>query len=60
LTDPWFISPAFGGWYQYPSPNYEDIEKIINLKKNLFTVISHGHDDHLDDFIIKNCLKIKI
>jgi|TARA_B110000027_G_C16110081_1_gene297304 hypothetical protein len=57
LTDPWFISPAFGGWYQYPSPNYEDIEKIINLKKNLFTVISHGHDDHLDDFFIKNYLK---
>jgi len=57
ITDPWFISPAFGNWYQYPSPNYEDIEKIINKKNDLLTVISHGHDDHLDDFFIKNYLQ---
>ncbi len=57
LTDPWFISPAFGTWYQNPSPNYEDIEKIVKKDSNIFTVISHGHDDHLDDFFIKNYLK---
>ena len=57
LTDPWFISPAFGTWYQNPSPNYEDIERITKEKSSLLTVISHGHDDHLDDFFIKNYLK---
>jgi L-ascorbate metabolism protein UlaG (beta-lactamase superfamily) len=57
LTDPWFISPAFGTWYQNPSPNYEDIEKIVKKESSIFTVISHGHDDHLDDFFIKNYLK---
>lgn len=57
LTDPWFISPAFGTWCQNPSPNYEDIEKIVKKESSIFTVISHGHDDHLDDFFIKNYLK---
>ncbi|MDC0925429.1 MBL fold metallo-hydrolase [Candidatus Pelagibacter sp.] len=53
LTDPWFISPAFGTWYQNPSPNYEDIEKIVKKESSIFTVISHGHDDHLDDFLLR-------
>ena len=57
LTDPWFISPAFGSWFQSPSPNYEDIEKIVKQKDKLITVISHGHDDHLDDYFIKNYLR---
>ena len=57
LTDPWFISPAFGKWYQYPSPHYEDVKKIVKESSNLSIMISHGHDDHLDDFFIKKYLK---
>ena len=30
LTDPWYISPAFGGWVQNPFPIYNDVEEIIN------------------------------
>ena len=49
LTDPWFISNAFGKWYHYPSPNYDDINKIIKAANKTYTLISHGHDDHLDE-----------
>ena len=57
LTDPWYISPAFGRWVQNPFPSIASIRKLINLNKsNLYVVISHGHDDHLDDFFIKNYL----
>lgn len=56
LTDPWFISSAFGEWYQNPFPKYNDIKKILLNKKKTFIIISHGHDDHLDDFFIKNYL----
>ena len=37
LTDPWFISPAFGSWFQSPSPNYEDIEK----RHKMISTVSH-------------------
>ena len=57
LTDPWYISPAFGTWHQYPFPQYEDIKKIVENDDSMLTVISHGHDDHLDDFFIKSYLK---
>lgn len=56
LTDPWFISNAFGKWYHYPSPNYDDINKIIKAANKTYTLISHGHDDHLDDYFVKNYL----
>lgn len=57
LTDPWYISPAFGNWVQNPFPSMDSIKKLINLdKSNLYVIISHGHDDHIDDFFIKNYL----
>ena len=28
LTDPWYISPAFGGWVQRPQPYLNSIRKI--------------------------------
>ena len=57
LTDPWYISPAFGRWVQHPFPTAESIKKILNLDiSKLYIIISHGHDDHLDDFFIKNYL----
>ena len=57
LTDPWYISPAFGNWVQNPFPSMDSIKKLLNLDmSNLYVIISHGHDDHLDDFFIKNYL----
>lgn len=57
LTDPWYLSNAFGGWVQNPHPNYSDVKSLIEIDKNkLFVVISHGHDDHCDDNFIKNYL----
>lgn len=57
LTDPWYISPAFGKWIQNPFPSIKSIKKILSLnQKKLYIAISHGHDDHLDDFFIKNYL----
>lgn len=58
LTDPWFISPAFGGWTQNPSPPLDLIKKILSIPKSKLTVvISHGHDDHLDEFVISHHFK---
>lgn len=56
MTDPWFISPAFGTWYQYPPPIFNDLKKLTSYNEDIHTVISHGHDDHLDDFFIGNYL----
>jgi hypothetical protein len=54
LTDPWIISPAFGSWIQSPSPSYQVIDFICQIpREKLALLISHGHDDHLDDYFIK-------
>ena len=64
-TDPWVISPAFDSWTQNPYPRFKDIKKIFNLcSEKFYILISHGHDDHLDDFLLAskpfNDLKIII
>ena len=57
LTDPWYVSPAFGGWIQNPSPKTEVIEKLLSIPASkLNVIISHGHDDHLDEFFIQKHL----
>ena len=57
LCDPWYISPAFNNWTQNPPPPAELIEFIMGLNPNdLSVVVSHGHDDHLDDYFIKHHL----
>lgn len=57
LTDPWYVSPAFGGWIQNPSPKTRMIEKLLSLPANkLNVIVSHGHDDHLDEFFIQQHL----
>ncbi len=57
LTDPWYVSPAFGGWIQNPSPRTAMIEKLLSLPADkLNVIISHGHDDHLDEFFIQQHL----
>ena len=58
LTDPWVISPAFGGWTQNPYPLTELIKKIISIpSEDLLVAVSHGHDDHLDEFFISSHLQ---
>ncbi len=57
LCDPWYISPAFGGWTQEPSPSFESILHVLKLDNKLNIIISHGHDDHIDEFFIKKHLK---
>ena len=54
-TDPWVISPAFRVWTQEPYPFITDINYIAESKKpNKYILISHGHDDHLDDFVLSS------
>lgn len=57
VTDPWYISNAFGGWYQCPSPNKNDIWDLIEASGTLAVIVSHGHDDHCDDWFIKHHLQ---
>ena len=55
LTDPWYLTNAFGGWVQKYHPSKEDIDLILNLnREDLLILISHGHDDHCDDNFIKH------
>jgi hypothetical protein len=57
LTDPWLISSAFGAWVQQPSPPKEMVDFILSIDPaRLCCVVSHGHDDHLDDFFVKHHL----
>ena len=52
-TDPWVISPAFRAWTQDPYPYFSDIEDIgVAQATNKYILVSHGHDDHLDDFVL--------
>lgn len=54
-TDPWVISPAFRVWTQEPYPFMSDIKYIVDSEKpNKYILISHGHDDHLDDFVLSS------
>ena len=61
LTDPWFISPVFSTWHQYPYPNSDSvfylIKKSMNSINNFSIFISNGHNNHCDDFIIKHHFK---
>jgi len=59
ITDPWYVSNAFGSWFQAPSPNENDIFDLIDTDEKVGVVISHGHDDHIDDWFIKQHLSDK-
>ena len=60
ITDPWYVSNAFGSWVQTPSPTASDVLDIVDSGENVGIIISHGHDDHLDDWFINRHLKDKI
>lgn len=54
ITDPWLISPAFGGWLPRPRPSLEDFSSFLKSLPEYSLVISHGHDDHCDDVLIRD------
>lgn len=56
VTDPWYMSNSFGGWYQSPSPEASQVYDIVDSCDNLAVIVSHGHDDHLDEFFIETHL----
>jgi len=51
LTDPWYLQPAFGSWLPNPPPIIHPAYLIaLSRSTTNFTIlVSHGHDDHLDD-----------
>ncbi len=52
LTDPWFNQPAFGSWLPSFAP-YIHPTYLAALGDKLNILISHGHDDHFDDRLLK-------
>ncbi|MBT3549138.1 MAG: MBL fold metallo-hydrolase [Gammaproteobacteria bacterium] len=52
LTDPWFNQPAFGSWLPTFAP-YIHPTYLAALGDKLNILISHGHDDHFDDRLLK-------
>ena len=59
ITDPWYISNAFGSWVQTPSPNARDVFDLVDSDDKVGVVISHGHDDHIDNWFIRKHLSDK-
>lgn len=51
LTDPWFEKPAFGSWLP-TFPAFIQPSYLAALGDKLSILISHGHDDHLDDQLL--------
>lgn len=51
LTDPWFQTLAFGSWLPTYPPAFHPTY-LASLKENLAILVSHGHDDHLDDKLL--------
>mgnify|MGYP003649774144 CR=1 FL=1 len=51
LTDPWFEKPAFGSWLPVPPTSVHPayLTALARSGADFNILISHGHDDHLDD-----------
>jgi hypothetical protein len=51
LTDPWYEKPAFGSWLPVPPTSIHPAYLLALSKtvENFSIMVSHGHDDHLDD-----------
>jgi hypothetical protein len=51
ITDPWDRKPAFGSWLPVPPPAIHPayVLSLAEHVDNFIILISHGHDDHLDD-----------
>jgi hypothetical protein len=54
LTDFWNEQIAFGSWLPSAPPFYNSIYLAsLSFKKNFHLVISHPHDDHIDDYFLE-------
>ena len=54
LTDFWNLSPAFGSWLPSALPFYNPVYlAALSYDENFHLVISHAHDDHIDDYFLK-------
>ena len=51
LTDPWYNKPAFGSWLPSFTP-YIHPTYLASLGERLTILVSHGHDDHIDDRLL--------
>ncbi len=51
LTDPWYETPAFGSWLPTPPTSIHPAYLLALSKtvENFIILVSHGHDDHIDD-----------
>ena len=55
LTDFWNTSPAFGSWLPSTLPFFNPVYLAsLSFEKNFYLAISHAHDDHIDDYFLKN------
>ena len=55
LTDPWYERPAFGSWLPVPPPAWHPVflQTLARSAKCFIILVSHGHDDHLDDPVMQ-------
>ncbi len=54
-TDPFYESPAFGSWLSSPPMAIHPTQILSQAVENpdrLLILVSHGHDDHLDDKLV--------
>ena len=55
LTDFWNTSPAFGSWLPSALPFYNPTYlATLSYEDNFYLVISHAHDDHMDNYFLNN------
>ncbi len=54
LTDPWYNKAAFGSWLPTPPSIYNPtyLLSLARSSDNFYIIISHGHDDHVDDKLL--------
>ena len=53
LTDFWNTSPAFGSWLPSALPFYHPTYLAsLSFEDNFYLVVSHAHDDHMDDYFL--------
>ena len=53
LTDFWNEQIAFGSWLPSAPPFYNPVYLAsLSYQKNFYLVISHPHDDHIDDYFL--------
>lgn len=61
LTDFWNQSPSFGSWLPSALPFYHPTYlAALSYNQNFYLVISHAHDDHIDDDFLKNYFNKKM